>query len=236
MGMVQPVLNKNEKFHEYFNPSHNCFLIRSKFNQILKLSKHRTICFFFSLFIFEILSQRFSKHLIFDVSNVSFLIFLLFTIFSFNITLIFFFFWLFIFFLFKIVIHFLYVLDRFIESSARHEASSKQLEIRFVSADVDHRKSGESHPSRDEIYDIDSGVRIVRQDIEEFSRISITKLIGFQILSDSRKQAGIANSVLEHPNHRRSLPFNQPQLLYFLCLPSVPLFDINFIIKFNLSK
>lgn len=92
MGMVQPVLNKNEKFHEYFNPSHNCFLIRSKFNQILKLSKHRTICFFFSLFIFEILSQRFSKHLIFDVSNVSFLIFLLFTIFSFNITLIFFFF------------------------------------------------------------------------------------------------------------------------------------------------
>lgn len=166
---------------------------------------------------------------------ISYLIFLLFTIFSFNITLIFFF-WLFIFFLFKIVIHFLYVLDRFIESSARHEASSKQLEIRFVSADVDHRKSGESHPSRDEIYDIDSGVRIVRQDIEEFSRISITKLIGFQILSDSRKQAGIANSVLEHPNHRRSLPFNQPQLLYFLCLPSVPLFDINFIIKFNLSK
>lgn len=170
------------------------------------------------------------------ISKFSYLIFLLFTIFSFNITLIFFFFWLFIFFLFKIVIHFLYVLDRFIESSARHEASSKQLEIRFVSADVDHRKSGESHPSRDEIYDIDSGVRIVRQDIEEFSRISITKLIGFQILSDSRKQAGIANSVLEHPNHRRSLPFNQPQLLYFLCLPSVPLFDINFIIKFNLSK
>lgn len=169
------------------------------------------------------------------ISKFSYLIFLLFTIFSFNITLIFFF-WLFIFFLFKIVIHFLYVLDRFIESSARHEASSKQLEIRFVSADVDHRKSGESHPSRDEIYDIDSGVRIVRQDIEEFSRISITKLIGFQILSDSRKQAGIANSVLEHPNHRRSLPFNQPQLLYFLCLPSVPLFDINFIIKFNLSK
>lgn len=167
------------------------------------------------------------------ISKFSYLIFLLFTIFSFNITLIFFFF---IFFLFKIVIHFLYVLDRFIESSARHEASSKQLEIRFVSADVDHRKSGESHPSRDEIYDIDSGVRIVRQDIEEFSRISITKLIGFQILSDSRKQAGIANSVLEHPNHRRSLPFNQPQLLYFLCLPSVPLFDINFIIKFNLSK
>lgn len=169
------------------------------------------------------------------ISKFSYLIFLLFTIFSFNIILIFFF-WLFIFFLFKIVIHFLYVLDRFIESSARHEASSKQLEIRFVSADVDHRKSGESHPSRDEIYDIDSGVRIVRQDIEEFSRISITKLIGFQILSDSRKQAGIANSVLEHPNHRRSLPFNQPQLLYFLCLPSVPLFDINFIIKFNLSK
>lgn len=169
------------------------------------------------------------------ISKFSYLIFLLFTIFSFNITLIFFF-WLFIFFLFKIVIHFLYVLDRFIESSARHEASSKQLEIRFVSADVDHRKSGESHPSRDEIYDIDSGVRIVRQDIEEFSRISITKLIGFQILSNSRKQAGIANSVLEHPNHRRSLPFNQPQLLYFLCLPSVPLFDINFIIKFNLSK
>ena len=169
------------------------------------------------------------------ISKFSYLIFLLFTIFSFNITLIFFF-WLFIFFLFKIVIHFLYVLDRFIESSARHEASSKQLEIRFVSADVDHRKSGESHPSRDEIYDIDSGVRIVRQDIEEFSRISITKLIGFQILSDSRKQAGIANSVLEHPNHRRSLPFNQPQLLYFLCLPSVPLFDINFLIKFNLSK
>lgn len=169
------------------------------------------------------------------ISKFSYLIFLLFTIFSFNITLIFFF-WLFIFFLFKIVIHFLYVLDRFIESSARHEASSKQLEIRFVSADVDHRKSGEFHPSRDEIYDIDSGVRIVRQDIEEFSRISITKLIGFQILSDSRKQAGIANSVLEHPNHRRSLPFNQPQLLYFLCLPSVPLFDINFIIKFNLSK
>lgn len=169
------------------------------------------------------------------ISKFSYLIFLLFTIFSFNITLIFFF-WLFIFFLFKIVIHFLYVLDRFIESSARHEASSKQLEIRFVSADVDHRKSGESHPSRDEIYDIDSGVRIVRQDIEEFSRISITKLIDFQILSDSRKQAGIANSVLEHPNHRRSLPFNQPQLLYFLCLPSVPLFDINFIIKFNLSK
>lgn len=169
------------------------------------------------------------------ISKFSYLIFLLFTIFSFNITLIFFFL-TFIFFLFKIVIHFLYVLDRFIESSARHEASSKQLEIRFVSADVDHRKSGESHPSRDEIYDIDSGVRIVRQDIEEFSRISITKLIGFQILSDSRKQAGIANSVLEHPNHRRSLPFNQPQLLYFLCLPSVPLFDINFIIKFNLSK
>lgn len=169
------------------------------------------------------------------ISKFSYLIFLLFTIFSFNIILIFFF-WLFIFFLFKIVIHFLYVLDRFIESSTRHEASSKQLEIRFVSADVDHRKSGESHPSRDEIYDIDSGVRIVRQDIEEFSRISITKLIGFQILSDSRKQAGIANSVLEHPNHRRSLPFNQPQLLYFLCLPSVPLFDINFIIKFNLSK
>lgn len=167
------------------------------------------------------------------ISKFSYLFFLLFTIFSFNITLIFFFF---IFFLFKIVIHFLYVLDRFIESSARHEASSKQLEIRFVSADVDHRKSGESHPSRDEIYDIDSGVGIVRQDIEEFSRISITKLIGFQILSDSRKQAGIANSVLEHPNHRRSLPFNQPQLLYFLCLPSVPLFDINFIIKFNLSK
>lgn len=175
--------------------------------------------------------QRFERL----ISKFSYLIFLLFTIFSFNIILIFFF-WLFIFFLFKIVIHFLYVLDRFIESSARHEASSKQLEIRFVSADVDHRKSGESHPSRDEIYDIDSGVRIVRQDIEEFSRISITKLIGFQILSDSRKQAGIANSVLEHPNHRRSLPFNQPQLLYFLCLPSVPLFDINFIIKFNLSK
>lgn len=235
MGMVQPVLNKNEKFHEYFNPSHNCFLIRSKFDQILKLSKHRTICFFFSLFIFEILQafdfRRFERL----ISKFSYLIFLLFTIFSFNIILIFFF-WLFIFFLFKIVIHFLYVLDRFIESSARHEASSKQLEIRFVSADVDHRKSGESHPSRDEIYDIDSGVRIVRQDIEEFSRISITKLIGFQILSDSRKQAGIANSVLEHPNHRRSLPFNQPQLLYFLCLPSVPLFDINFIIKFNLSK
>lgn len=189
------------------------------------------------LFILRAFDFRIKKSFERLISNFSYLIFLLFTIFSFNVTLIFFFFfWLFIFFPFKIIIHFLYVLDRFIESSARHEASSKQLKIRFVSADVDHRKSGESHPSRDEIYDIDGGMRIVRQDIEEFSRIHITKLIGFQILSDNREQAGIANSVLEHPNHRRSLPFNQPQLLYFLCLPSVPLFDINFIIKFNLSK